>query len=65
MLESTLAQNIEQDAAQAASLCGWIVKGLAMRGYGHLEYWIDKVVLYAFIISGYCRNMIFDSLFLF
>lgn len=34
---------LAKDNAQAPALLGWIIKGLAMRGYRRLEEWIDKV----------------------
>lgn len=41
--DDALARDNEQAAGQSAALFGWIIKGLAMRGYRHLEDWIDKV----------------------
>lgn len=42
-LEAAQTQPEEKSAVQATAMCGWIIKGLAMRGYKHLEKWIDKV----------------------
>ncbi|KAK3923660.1 MMS19 nucleotide excision repair protein-like protein [Frankliniella fusca] len=44
--QSCMTQGSIQDAAQSASFCGWIVKGLSMRGYINLEVWVDMLIEY-------------------
>lgn len=68
LLQSSCTQGSVQEVGLSASFCGWIVKGLSMRGYTKLEMWIDKLIKYVgaddkhiAMMAAQCFRVIMDD----